>query len=101
MEALAERMKDQDFANTLGSQPEPLGTEDDEVIGDGDGDVLHDGIDSSRTLDEEITDLMTSGTSDGPSDEDEVCVGTNLEQYIGYEFSSQTATSGWMQWNKK
>ena len=79
-------------------------------------------IDSSITVEEEIADLMAGGAvgragdavdqAGGAADqaggavedlleEDEVCVGTNLEQYIGYEFSSQTATNAWMKWDTR
>lgn len=102
--ALAKRMKDsKDFADTL-SQPEPIGTEDDDEIADDDDEhntIGHDEIDSSKTLDEEIADMVALDVTDGPSDEDEVCVGTNMEQYVGYEFSSQAATTAWMRWNTK
>jgi len=71
-------MKDQDFVNTL-SLPEPIGTEDDEVVDNNNGDAIqHDEIDSSKTLNEEIADLMSLGARDGPSEQDEVCIGTNL-----------------------
>jgi hypothetical protein len=101
--ALSEQMKNsKGFADTL-SQLEPIGTEDDDEVTDNHsgGTVEEDEIDSSKTLSEEIVDLMAAGMADGPSDGDEVCVGTNLEQYIGYEFSSRTATNAWMQWNSK
>jgi len=52
------------------------------------------------TVEEEIADLMAGGAVDD-LEEDEVCVRTNLEQYIGYEFSSQTTTNSWMKWDTK
>jgi len=99
-------MKNKDFTDTL-SQSAPVGMEEDDEVTDGDDEVVveYDEIDSSKTLEEEIADFMAQGTVDGPlggplgGDEEEVCVGTNLEQYIGYEFSSQTATNAWMKWD--
>jgi len=92
----------QDFLDTL-SQVEPVGTEDDEVVDEvqENSTVEHDEIDSSKTLGEEIADLMTAPGVGGSSDEGEVCVGTDLEQFIGYEFSVQAATTAWMRWNAK
>jgi len=96
-------MKDQDFVDTL-SHPEPIGTEDDEVAdnnGSNDNAIQHDEIDSSKTLNEEIADLMALGARDDPSEVDEVCIGTNLGKFVGHEFSSKAATTSWMQWNTK
>lgn len=99
--ALAKRVKNSKaFVNSL-SCMEPIGTEeDDEVDGDDEGErtVEYDEIDSSKTL-EEIADLMTTQTADDPSDEGEVCIGTNLEEFIGYEFSTRAATTAWMKWD--
>jgi len=101
---LAERMKNsQEFSSTL-FRVEPIGTEDNEVDADEDEEdstIEYDEIDSSKTLDEEIGDLMTVSGVDDPSDEGEVCVGTDLDQFIGYEFSTQAATAAWMNWNAK
>ena len=99
--ALSERMKkSKEFTDTL-SRLEPVGTEDDEVISDVGGmAVEYDEVDSSKTVEEEVVDLMAAEVDDS-SDEGKVCVGTNLEQYIGYEFSSHTATDAWMQWSTK
>ena len=46
---------------------------------------------------------MALGVVDGSLDEgeDEVYVGTDLGQYIGYEFTSQAATNAWMKWDTK
>ena len=126
--ALEKRIKDSgDFAKTL-SQMEPIGIEGDEEVEDGNQEgtvVNYDEIDSSKTLEEEIADLMTSGgveevadpmaidaeeeiadpmttdVVDNPLDEDEVCVGTNLEEFVGYEFSTRAATTVWMKWDTK
>ena len=79
--------------------------EEDEATDDdnSEGVVEYDEIDSSKTVEEEIVDLMAASAVDGSLDEgqDEVCVGTDLEQYIGYEFSSQAATAAWMKWDSK
>ena len=83
--------------------PDTIGVEEEEeeVTGDGSEKVIeYDEIDSSKTVEEEITDLMAGGAVDD-LEEDEVCVRTNLEQYIGYEFSSQTTTNSWMKWDTK
>ena len=98
-------MNSKDFTDTL-SQLGSLGTEEDEFADSGnEGAIEYDDIDSSKTVEEEIADLMAKDTVDGSldedEDEDEVCVGTDLEQYIGYEFSSQAATNAWMKWDTK
>ena len=36
---------------------------------------------------------MTTDAVDNPLDEDEVCVGTNLEEFVRYEFSTRAATT--------
>jgi len=103
MKALSEWMKNsKDFTDTL-SRVGPIGVEEEEeeVTGDGSEKAIeYDEIDSSKTVEEEIADLMAGGAVND-LEEDEVCVGTNLEQYIGYEFSSQTATNSWMKWDTK
>jgi hypothetical protein len=79
-----------------------MGEEKDGGTADGDGEgfiVEYDETDSSKTLDQEIADLMTVPGVDTPSDE--VCVGTDLEQFIGHEFSAQAATNAWMKWDAK
>jgi len=96
-------MKNKEFVDTL-SQSGPVGTEeDDEVTEDDEKEVVeYDEIDSSKTVQEEIADFMAKGSVDGQlgeEEEEEVCVGTNLEQYIGHEFSSQAATNAWMKWD--
>ena len=100
--ALAERIKNsQDFSDTL-FRAEPMGVEDNEAIANGDQEestVEYDEIDSSKTLDEEIADLMTIPGVGDPSEE--VCVGTDLEQFIGHEFSARAATTAWMKWDAK
>src|ERR1700743_1039612 len=100
--ALAERIKNsQAFSMTL-SRAEPMGVENDEDSAGGDQEdfaVEHDEIDSSKTLDEAIGDLMAIPGADDLSDE--VCVGTDLEQFIGHEFSARDATTAWMKWDAK
>ena len=79
-----------------------MGVEDDEGVADVKPSwftVGYDETDSSKTLDEEIADLMTRPGVDDPSDE--VCVGTDLEQFIWHEFSAQTATTAWVKWDAK
>jgi len=104
--ALLERMKNsKDFTDTL-SRTGTIGTEEEEeeeewVTNNGSKVIEYDEIDSSKTVEEEIADLMAGGAVDDLVEDDEVCVGTNLEQYIGYEFSSQTATNAWMKWDTK
>ena len=98
-------MNSKDFTNSL-SQLGSLGIEEDEFADGGhEGVIEYDDIDSSKTVEEEIADFMAKGTVDGSlgkdEDEDEVCVGTDLEQYIGYECSSQAATDAWMKWDTK
>ena len=100
--ALEERIKNSHiFSNTL-FRAEPIGVEDDEVIPHGDQEsstVEIDEIDSSKTSDEEIADLMTTpGVSEKS---EEVCIGTDLEQFIGHEFSIPAATTARMKWDAK
>ena len=63
--------------------------------------IIYDEIDSSKTMDEEIANFMVVGTVDEPVEEDEVCVGTDLAQFIGHEFSIPNATAAWMKWDVK
>lgn len=96
-------MNSQEFTSTL-HEPEATG------VGDDDGDlpnnqednpIIYDEIDSSKTMDEETADFMAMGTADEVSEEDEVCVGTNLSQFLGHEFSIPNATAAWMKWDVK
>ena len=48
---------------------------------------------------EEVADLMTGGAGEEISEEGEVCIGTDLSQFIGYEFTARNATAGWMNWD--
>lgn len=80
---------------------EPIGTEDDPIGDQGEGEIIYDDIDSSKTIDEEIVDLMTKNAEDELSEEEEVCIGTDLDQFIGHEFSIPNATDAWMKWDVK
>jgi hypothetical protein len=96
-------MNSQEFTDTL-HEPEPIGTEDDEedISHDQEANpIIYDEIDSSKTMDEEIANFMVMDTVDEPSEEDEVCVGTDLSQFIGQEFSIPSATAAWMKWDVK
>ena len=62
---------------------------------------MYDEIDSSKTMDEEIASFMVMDKVDEPSEDDEVCVGTDLAQFIGHEFSIPSATTAWMKWDVK
>ena len=100
--ALAEQIKNsQAFFMTL-SQAEPMGVENDEDSTGGDQEdfaVEHGEINSSETLDEAIGDLMAIPGADDLLDE--VCVGTDLEQFIGHEFSAQDVTTAWIKCDAK
>jgi hypothetical protein len=69
--------------------------------------VLYDDIDSSRTIDEEVENLilqepshLLTGQIDAETDPDDVhIIGTYVERYTGREFSSCAATSEWMEWD--
>ena len=69
--------------------------------------VLYDGVDSSRTIDEEVEALMLQeprhllmDQTNAESDHDDVqIVGTHIERYTGHEFSSHAATNWWMEWD--
>lgn len=95
-------MSSQEFINTL-HEPEPVGEEEEEALSNdqGDNSVIYDEIDSSMTMDEEIANFMVTGTAVEPSEGDEVCIGTDLSQFIGHEFSMRNATTAWMNWNIK
>ena len=87
--ALAELIKNSQAFSIKLSWAEPMGVENDKDSTGGDQEnfaVEHDNIDSSKTLDEAIGDLMAIPGADDLSDE--VCVGTDLEQFIGHEFSA-------------
>jgi hypothetical protein len=97
-------MSSQEFIDTL-SGMEPIGIEEDDenyLPSDQKGDaVIYDEIDSSKTIDEEVIALMTADMEDGVSEDGEVCVGTDLSQFIGHEFTATAATNAWMKWNVK
>jgi hypothetical protein len=89
-------MSSQEFIDTL-SGMEPIGIEEDDenyLPSDQKGDaVIYDEIDSSKTIDEEVIALMTADMEDGVSEDGEVCVGTDLSQFIGHEFTATAATN--------
>ena len=104
--ALAERIAaSPEFAKSL-QRPETVGTEDNEELDEDDpmGEVVYDGIDSSRMVDEEVEALilqkprhMLIDQPDAESGSDDVhIVGAHMERYTGHEFSSRVATDWWM-----
>ena len=93
-------MSSQEFTDTL-HEPEPIGTEEDPPDNQEGNHIIYDDIDSSGTMDEEIAGFMVMGLADESSVEDEVCVGTDLSQFIGNEFSIPNATAAWMKWDVK
>jgi len=108
MVALAERIAaSPEFTKSLKRLDTP-GEEDDDVDEDNQVDkVVYDEIDSSRTIDEETTDLILQQPRnplaykpDAESDHDDhQVVGADMERYTGREFSSCTATNSWMDWD--
>jgi len=90
-------------------------TDSDDNDGNNNGMVDHDEIDSSKTIDTAITEIIErtpansladiyGGEDDGllgESDVEDRGTGTNLDRYIGHEFSTCNATGGWMEWNSK
>jgi len=94
------------------------GEEEDDGDNSNDGDngmVYYDEIDSSKTIDATIADVLTctpadcladiyadeySGSS-SESDAENRGTGVNLDMYIGDKFSNCNATEGWMEWNSK
>ena len=85
---------------------------------DGTGDkemVCYDEIDSSKTINEVIKDVIDRTPADrladiyadddsgllSESDTEDRRAGTNLDMYIGHEFSTHNATDGWMEWDSK
>lgn len=115
---LLERIaKDPEFYKSLNRMDEG-GEEEDQESDDengGDGKVCYDEIDSSKTIDEAVTEIIKSNPADSladiyadkddgslsESDAEDRGAGTNLDIYIGSEFSTCNATKGWMEWNSK
>ena len=108
---------DREFYKSLNRSGE--GEEEDQ---DDDGDdnsnnemVPYDEIDSSKTIDEAITDVLNrtppSSLADIYADEDDRLLnesdtedrgtGANLNKYTVHDFSTRNATGGWMEWNSK
>ena len=109
--ALVERIKaSPEFAKSL-QRPETMRVEEGEEIDEHDSmskdAVPYDEIDSSRTIGEEVEALILQEPNhlpmdqiDAGSDHDDVhIIGINVDRYTGHEFSSCTATSGWMEWD--
>jgi hypothetical protein len=114
---LLERIStDQEFYKSLKGSDE--GGEEDQDDNDNDGDnktVHYDEIDSSKTINEAIADVIKRAPADcladiyvdkddglsGESDAEDRGTGTNLDMYTGHEFSTRNATGGWMEWNSK
>jgi hypothetical protein len=93
-----------EFAKNL-QRPDVAGVQEDEEFNDdAQGDVVvHDGIDSSKMINEEVEDLILQepghllvDNPDTTSDDDDLhIVGKNLEKYTGHDFSSRMATGSW------
>ena len=80
-----------------------------------DGVVCYDEIDSSKTIDTAIADVIESTPADclaeiyayegdrllDESDTEDKGTGVNLDIYTGHEFSTCNATGEWMEWNSK
>ena len=60
-----------------------------------------DEIDSSRTVGEEVANLMTGSAGEEVSEKGEIFIGSNISQFIGYEFTPRDATATWMKWDAK
>ena len=111
---LLERVStDQEFYKSLKRLDEGDGDEDQEDIDDDDEKVVcHDDIDSSKTINEAISDVIASadclvdphadkGEELIESDAEDKGTGTNLDKYTGPEFSTCDATRKWMEWDSK
>ena len=108
--------EDQKFYQSLNrfNPGEEEGQDDDDT--DGDNQVIHyDEVDSSKTIDAAIADVLrrtpagclTEIYADdvsellSESDSEDRGTGTNLDKYTGDNFSTRNATRGWMEWNSK
>jgi len=108
--------EDQKFYKSL-NRFDP-GEEEDQDNDDANGDnqvVHYDEIDSSKTIDAAIEDVLKrtptgclaeiyADIDDGSpseSDSEDRGTGNNLDIYTGVEFSTCNATEGWMEWNSK
>ena len=115
---LLERIsEDSEFYKTLKRSDTGEEEEDQENDGYGgdDGMVCYDEIDSSKTVNAAISDILRCTPADSLAEiyaDDDVGVssesdtegrgtGDNLDMYIGAEFSTCDATEGWMEWNSK
>ena len=94
--------------------------EDDDGDDGGNGEmVYHDGIDSSKTIDEVVKDTIKRAPAENladiyadddgddgdglfsESDSESRGAETNLDTYIGPEFSTYDSTLGWVEWDSK
>ena len=107
--------EDQKFYKSL-DRFDPGEEDQDDGDTDGDNQVVHyDEVDSSKTIDAAIKDVLrctptgslteiyaddNSGLS-SESDSENRGTGANLDMYTGAEFSTCNATEGWMEWDSK
>jgi len=106
---------DLEFYKSL-ERSDPGEEEDQENNGyDNDRMVCYDEIDSSKTINAEITEILRRTPADSlaeiyadddggvssESDTEGKGTGDNLDEYTGAEFSTCGATEGWMEWNSK
>jgi hypothetical protein len=98
---------DQEFYKSLKRPDEGGGDEDQENIDDGNAKVVHyDDIDSSKTINEAISDIVGCASADKgeelvESDAEDGGVGANLHSYTGTMFSTCDATKNWMKWDSR
>jgi hypothetical protein len=108
--ALAERIKaSPDFLKSL-QRPETGEAEDEESFDEefmDENEVEYDEIDSSKTIDEEVEDLILQKSDNLPTyhmntdsaAEEAHILGAHMERYTGHEFTARTATNDWMAWD--
>lgn len=106
---------DHEFYKSLKRLDEGDGDEEQEGVHDDEEKVVcYDDIDSSKTIDEAISDLIGYPSADCPadiyaekgeelieSDAEDGGTGINLDKYTGPEFSTCDATGKWMEWNSR
>jgi hypothetical protein len=93
--ALVERMKHQEFMDTL-QKPEAIGMKDDKgniPNNQEDNPIICDEIDSFKTLAEAIANFMAVSVADEISEKNGVCVRTDPSQFIEHGLSVQNATT--------
>ena len=106
--------EDKNFYQSLGRfDPGVEEDQDHDSTGGGDEMVYYDEIDSSKTIDAVIGDVLKQtpagslaeiytnddGRLSDESDAEYRGTGANLDKYTGTEFSTCDATGGWMEWN--